>query len=207
MSLLIPIFFALGALLLMTEFNTQTLMSDTIDINSHIYRNDIDHSFTLNKEFVWEKKDDNKYYLNDENINSLVYKDYDDRSQLQAYHNSELDEKISRYLTSEHPALVELVDLANADINHFAIDFSIFIQLLEKIVHDYETYFESSAPDYQTMVNEIKSVLEPAKQFQARLINQQVQLTFNNVFIQNQVDYPILKLNLYNDNSYKSSDG
>jgi len=207
MALLIPLFFALGSLLLMTEFNTQTLMTDTIDINSHVYRDDIDHSFTLDKTFNWEKKDDNKYYLNDENINNLHYETYSNRTELQNYHDVELDQKIDRYLASEHPAIAELTDLVNSNINYKAIDFPIFIKLLEKIVHDYETYFQAVAPQYQSTINEIKSALEAAQEFQARLINKEVQLTFNNVFVQNGSDFPILKLDLHNSNSYQSSDG
>jgi iron-sulfur cluster repair protein YtfE (RIC family) len=127
---------------------------------------------------------------------------YQTRQDLLTYHDQVLDQKIAEYLANtDDPLLIgtQLQELMNYNIKHRLLTFSTFVKVLEKVIQDYDTYLRHTSPELDQTVNELRRVVEVVHQFQNRLINQEVQIAFNLAFVRQKKDFPILKLNLYNN--------
>jgi len=90
------------------------------------------------------------------------------------------------------------VQAKQLNLNHATLKIETLQTLLFIIEQDYQNFFKNDA--FESMHQKFKDFATSIEQQAKNLSNPEMYYTFNNVFLQSNIDYSVLSLKLFNNN-------
>jgi len=197
-------------LMIFFEFGTKRFINATVDQVNPIYNQSIEASFRMDEVVSWAVEDAQFVATNWENFD-LKTLNYQDETEFQRLINNPqtqaLNSLIEKYLTVNRQAsknlvrsqiIFDLYQLTKLDFNHVTIKIETLQKWLQVMETDYQTLFKNEA--FEPTHKKVQTLIEPIQTQFKNLANSEMYYTINNVFLQKDVDYPVLDLKLFNLN-------
>lgn len=182
------------------EINTKQFMTSLTDQWTPIYQN-IDSSFNLDYKFDWKKIDNKKLTFDKSTEYNIKFDYYENPNFIEQQIDLNTEAEIENYLKSAVSDPNQIIKILLTKISGKTFRLSSLKNLMFKIVRDFKT----SAVDFPIPEDVIKSLednwISQFNNLDKKIINQNIPITFNNIFIKKGVDFPIYKIEL-NNSSY-----
>jgi hypothetical protein len=197
-------------LMIFFEFGTKRFIKATIDQVTPVYNQEINASFHLDEGVKW-KINNSKFVatnLEDFDLKTISYHNKTDfQTLINNSQNQALNCLIQEYLSINRnetkdivrtQILFNLIQLNRFDFNHATLKIKTLESLLPLVENDYQNFFKTET--FEPIYLKAKAKLDKIAQQAKSLANPDMYYTFNNVFLQKDVDYSVLRLKLFNNN-------
>ena len=210
----------LANLIILVEFNARTFTNRLIDNWSTVYDKNTNSAFNNGYQFQWQIETYGSYSFANSDLYNMDYIGYNDQKDLKEIVTNDsksttLTNEIQDYLAIDRNLVqnwvliaAQLQKIYHTDINHASISFQLLQQFLIQGSDDYEQIapFLPDQNQGDAMNEEIKTTWLPSLQILSdSLINPDPLITLNNAFVQEKIDFPVLKFDLASPGYYYKS--